>query len=61
MLNKKLSERRAGDEFTHRDKGGEIEKECGCFPFENNTFTFGDFKMRTFSKEIEMRTAERLH
>lgn len=56
----RISEKRAGDEFTHGDKGREIEKESRCFPFENITSTFGDFKMGTFLKEIEMRTAERL-
>lgn len=29
----RISEKSAGDEFTHGDKGREIEKECGCFPF----------------------------
>lgn len=56
----RISEKRAGDEFTHGDKGREIENECGCFPFENITSTFGDFKMGTSSNEIEMHTSERL-
>lgn len=29
----RISEKRTGDEYSYGDKGKEIEKECGCFPF----------------------------